>query len=134
MINHNPSMQIEQYIQMEALVDSAELNHANEMIMRSGLRFYNNHCFKIPQSIADRYFGYYKLLYWSGSHILESIEAGFIVRDDICFKVQYHKELNRGKILAASKQNCNEQYILSFRSANKDWQIDPVVIISEGRS
>lgn len=119
-------MKVEQYIQMQNILDQSEHNHANEMIMKSGLRFYTSQCFSIPAPIVDRYFHYYKLLYWSGHHILESIEAGYIVRDNIAFRVMYYRNLTRGNILNAK----DEQYILSFRMPNPDWNIDPVVIIS----
>jgi hypothetical protein len=99
--------------------------------LRNGIRFYTTQCQSIPYPVAAAYYHYYKLLYWSGHHVLESIEAGLIVRDDIAFIVKYHKDLTRGKILNESKQNPNKQYKLSFRAPLDSWNIDPVVIISE---
>jgi hypothetical protein len=102
------------------------------MIMRNGIRFYTSNTFHIPYPITYKYFSYYKLLYWSGAHILESIEAGLIVRDDIAFIVKYHKDLTRGKILNEK----DKQYVLSFREPEPKWSIDPIVIISvaDGRN
>ena len=101
-------------------------NATEQQIMRNGIKFYTHNTFQIPYPIQYQYFAYYKLLYWSGTHVLESIEAGMIVRDDIAFIVQYKEPLTRGKIL----QNQSAQYVLSFRSPEKEWCIDPIVIIS----
>jgi len=98
-----------------------------QQIMRNGIKFYTHNTFHIPYPITYKYFSYYKLLYWSGAHILESIEAGMIVRDDIAFIVQYKDNLTRGKIL----KNKDIQYCLSFRKPEEQWCIDPIVIISE---
>ena len=96
-------------------------------VLRNGIRFYTTQCQSIPYPVAAAYFHYYKLLYWSGAHILESIEAGMIVRDNIAFIVKYHKDLTRGYIL----KHKDAQYKMSFRAPLDSWNIDPVVIISE---
>ena len=106
-------------------------SNVDRTILRNGIKFYTTHSFNIPYPVASAYYKHYKLLYWGATHILESIEAGIIVRDDIAFIVRYHKDLNRGKILNDSKQNPNAQYKLSFRAPLDSWNIDPIVLISE---
>lgn len=105
----------------------APLTIAEKQIMRQGIRFYAEHTFKIPYTVSYSHFSYYKLLYWSGHHLLESIEAGMIVRDDRAFVVRYCKGINRGKILA----NPSAQYAVSFRAPSSEWGIDPIALISE---
>jgi hypothetical protein len=103
-------------------------NEAENLIIRSGIRFFNNNMQRIPYPVAYRYFKYYKLLFWSGQHIIESIEAGIICRDDIAFIVRFNKKQNltRGYIL----NHKEDQYTVSFRAAKDEWNIDPVVYIS----
>ena len=86
-----------------------------------------HHAQSIPKPAAYKYLQYYKLLYWSGHHTLESIEAGMIVRDNTAFIVRYHNGLTRGKILAKP----DAQYRISFRAAKDFLCIDPIVLISE---
>lgn len=99
-------------------------DHADWLIIRSGIRQYSLHSFCIPAPIVQKYFSYYKLLFWSGTHILESIEAGMIVRDNISFYVHYHGSLTRGKIV----QKPDSQYRLSFRKPLPGFG-DPIVLI-----
>jgi hypothetical protein len=115
--------------QGELALSTPRYSTVEHRIMRNGIQSYTLNTFAIPYPIAYKYFSYYKLLYWSGYHVIESIEAGLIVRDDIAFKVQYNKEqgLTRGEIIRAPDM----QYCLSFRSPDKQWHIDPVVIISQ---
>lgn len=102
------------------------MSNVERTVIRNGIRFYVSKCKSIPYPVACKYLSYYKKLYWSGHHLLESIEAGMIVRDDIAFIVSYHKDLTRGKIL----HNKDAQYCISFRAAAPEWNIDPVVVIS----
>jgi hypothetical protein len=108
-------------------------SETDRMVLRNGIRFYNNLIFRIPYPVTSNYFKYYKLLYWSANHIIESIEAGMICRDDIAFRIHYNANLTRGKILHAANHESTalKQYALSFRAAYDGWSIDPVVIISE---
>ena len=103
------------------------ISAVDRMILRNGIKFYLNHPLSIPYPVTCNYLKYYKLLYWSGNHLLESIEAGVIVRDDICFVVKYHKSLTRGQIL----HNKDAQYAISFRAALDEYHLDPIVIISK---
>jgi hypothetical protein len=117
-----------EYLRQQSLeFPPSPLSNVERQVMRNGIRFFTSHVFAIPYPVAVANFSYYKLLYWSGHHTLESIEAGIIVRDDIAFIVRYHRDLTRGKILA----NPDAQYAISFRAPRKDWNIDPIVLISE---
>jgi len=100
-------------------------SRADSLLIKSGLRFYLANVFAIPAPIVDRYFSYYKLLYWTGHHTIDSIEAGMIVRDNIAFYVRYHNDLTRGAIL----RNPTAQYALSFRNPKPGFG-DPVVLVS----
>lgn len=102
------------------------LNAVDNLIVRQGLRFYSTYCPRIPRQVVASYYSYYKLLYWSGHHLLESIEAGVICRDDIAFRVLYFDKLTRGKILA----NPDAQYAISFRKVHDAWMHDPIVLVS----
>ena len=99
----------------------------DKTVIRNGVKFYMHHAQSIPKPAAYKYLQYYKLLYWSGHHTLESIEAGMIVRDNTAFIVRYHNGLTRGKILAKP----DAQYRISFRAAKDFLCIDPIVLISE---
>lgn len=101
-------------------------NHAEKMLITSGLRFYSEKCSRIPEPVADKYFEIYTLLYWKGSHILENISAGTITKYNTAFKVIYLNKLCRGTILA----HPDEQYSLSFRAPNPEWDLQGTVIIS----
>lgn len=101
-------------------------NTAELLLIRSGIKFYSYQCFSIPAPIVSRYFNTYKLLYWSGHHLLDQIIAGTITRNDVAYRVVYRNQLTRGYIL----QNRDEQYSLSFRESYDAWNIEPVVIIS----
>ncbi len=116
-------------IEMTALLESKQSNlfetpfsEVDRTVLRNGIRFYSIGCTSIPAPIVSRYFTYYNLLYWSGSHLLKQIQAGIIERDNIAFRVIFHK-LSRGKILA----NPDKQYKLSFRHGLMN---DPIVLIS----
>lgn len=115
------------YKKQQSLFPPTEISNVDRMILRNGIKFYLHHSFSIPYPVACQYLQYYKLLYWSGTHTLESIEAGMICRDDIAFIVRYHKDLTRGKIL----RNPDAQYAISFRAALDQYNLDPVVLISE---
>ena len=106
------------------------LSNVDRLILRNGIRFYTINSFDIPYPVTYKYFKHYKKLYWSASYLLSQIEAGMIVRDDIAFIVQYHKSLTRGMILNEAKKNENTQFILSFRAPQDQWNIDPIVLIS----
>lgn len=98
---------------------------AEFLIMRSGINLFTTKAFSIPYPVSAKYFSYYKLLYWTGQHLLESIEAGIICRDGIAFRVQFHG-ITRGQILS----DPDAQYAISFRAPTSEWEIDPVVLIS----
>jgi hypothetical protein len=96
---------------------------ADEVVLRSGIKFLSYNVLSIPTPIVQKYFPLYKLHYWSGSYIIQQIQAGMIERHGVAFIVQYYDGLTRGYILA----NPDEQYKLSFRSGLMN---DPVVLIS----
>ena len=121
---------LQQFANPQASLFPIPFSETDRTVLRNGIRFYTSHIPAIPYPVVANYFKYYKKLFWSAAHILESIEAGMIVREDICFQVKYHKNLTRGKILAAAKENCNTQFMLSFRAPYDGWNIDPVVLIS----
>lgn len=108
-------------------------SHAEYLTTRSGIRFYTEHCPRIPLPVVMKYFNrYYKLIYWSAEYIISSIEAGIIVRDDIQFKVAY-KGITRGEILLECKLadgNPKRQFQLSFRVPDEKWNIPATVVIS----
>jgi len=103
----------------------------DRMVIRNGIRFYTTQCISIPAPVTLKYFQYYKLFYHSASYIVEEIQAGIIEKDGIAFKVKYHKSLTRGKILWNQQHNPFAQYRLSFRAPKSEYNIDPIVIISE---
>lgn len=117
-------------IDQKAYLSQSELfpapySRAEFLVIRSGISFLSRTAFKLPYPVSCKYFSYYKLLYWTGSYTLESIEAGIIVRDGIAFRVHFHGT-NRGSILAYP----NDQYALSFRAPNSEFDLDPIVLIS----
>lgn len=101
---------------------------ADRMILQSGIKQTTLYAFAIPTPIVEKYYKYYKLLYWSGHHILDAMEAGILTRDNISFYAKYHDSLTRGKIV----QNPGKQYALSFR-APIDGMGDAYVLISEAK-
>ena len=116
--------------QGELYLSNPRYSATERMIIRNGIRFYTHNSFSIPYPVAYKYFKHYKKLYWSAQYIISQIEAGIIVRDDIAFIVQYHKNLTRGIILESAKQNENTQFSLSFRAPKDEWNVAPVVLIS----
>lgn len=101
-------------------------------IMRNGIKHYAQCCAKIPRPIVVNYFSHYHLLYWSAGYTLQQIEAGLIVYDNTAYRVQY-KGITRGRILELCQSGKSQyQLQISFREANPEWAIDPVVIISLG--
>lgn len=105
---------------------TAKYNRAEYITMQSGIKFYTEKVFAIPYPVSTWYFSYYKLLYWTGSHTLSQIVAGTITRDSEAFRVVFHNGLTRGYILA----NPDEQYALSFRIPENEWELYPTVLIS----
>lgn len=109
-------------------------NEAERKVIKSGIRFYMEHCPKISYNITSTYFSKYQLLFWSGEHILlkQQESSGLIEKDGILFKVIWNQkqQLTRGKVLSAEKK----QYSLSFRVALPEYELTPVVFISESQS
>jgi hypothetical protein len=103
-----------------------------KMVIKNGIRFYLNNCAKIPYPITANYLSLYKLFYWSGEHILlkQRESSGQIEREGILYNVIWNQKqkLTRGKILSGNK---NKQYAMSFRLANPEYDLPPVVYISE---
>lgn len=124
MLPHNHNTLYNKSGQLELL--PIPYNHAEKLIITSGIRFYSERCARIPEPIADKYFEIYSLLYWKGSHILKEIEAGMITKYNTAFKVIYLNKLCRGNILA----NPEDQYSLSFRAPNPEWDLQGCVLIS----
>jgi hypothetical protein len=102
-------------------------SYAEKLLIRSGLKVYAYQCARIPKPVVHRYFKTYYLLYWSRSHLLSQIRSGHITHDGIEYRVIYATDCNRGRIVAADNP---EQFALSFRIAESQYNIDPVVIIS----
>lgn len=100
---------------------------AEQMILKSGIRFYTTNCFCIPAPIVDRYFQSYHLLYWSGDYLLKQIKEGTITKDGITYQIRFKAGLTRGKILA----NLENQFPISFRIPCAEYGILPVAIIGE---
>lgn len=101
-------------------------NHAEFLLLKSGLHFLTTASATIPKPIVSRFIPIYYKLYWQGIHLLSRIESGCIVRDGITYNVIYGKGLTRGKIIA----NIQAQYCLSFRKAADQYHLKPVVFIT----
>lgn len=96
---------------------------SDRLVLSHGIRFLSTKCNRIPTPIVQKYFNLYKLHYWTGTHLLNQIEAGLICRYDTAFIVHYHGGLTRGKIL----EHSDKQYAVSFRHGLFN---DPIVLIS----
>ena len=112
-------------------IQATKYSPDEKQLLRRGIQFYLLNTFRIPSYIQHNYFKYYKLLYWSGQHLLESIEVGMIVRDDIAFSVIFTQGLTRESIKAAIHRNPNVQYQLSFREPEDTWNLYPVVLVRD---
>lgn len=99
-------------------------------IMRSGIRFYTEHCFKIPAPIVESEFSVYNLLYWSIKHTYHRIIEGMIEYQGTRYRVIY-KNITRGFLLQAINNDCGAMQVsLSFRKPKDEWDIIPTVIIA----
>lgn len=81
--------------------------------------------FSIPPHYSHCFSDYY-LLYNQGSYILSHSINGTIYRDGIEYIVVYHNDLTRDYI----KQNRLEQYALSFRKAQPEFELPAYVLVS----
>jgi hypothetical protein len=103
-------------------------SYAEKLLIQSGLKVYAYQCARIPKPIVHRYFKTYYLLYWSRTYLVDRIVSGHITHDGIEYRVIYGSTVTRGRILQSADSN---QFALSFRIADSQYNIDPVVIISK---
>lgn len=114
--------------QLSLLLKSNQPN-LDATIIRSGIRFYSQYCFKIPAPIVENYFSTYNLLYWSAKHTYHRIIEGFIIQDGIKYKVIY-KGMNRGQLLSIIQNDCGAMQIpLSFRKPKPEYDLPAIVIL-----
>lgn len=82
------------------------------------------HFHEIPLAQQD-VLEHYQLYYWNSAYFDERIVNGTIVKSGIPYLIQYHH------CSPASLRHCN-QVALSFRAAKPEYQLPPIVLVSDG--
>lgn len=122
--NYTPIQAPTSYSYSSSKSPSAELLHKYGVTKSTALYMQQNH-WVIDKDYADVFSTYY-LLRWEAAYFQDRLHEGTIERNDITYQVIYYR-CNAAAISAPCQ---GKQLLLSFRSLQDEYKVQPTVLVT----